>query len=48
MAGPDVVPAYIRQVLEDLQALAMAKSLLMKEAVSNLPNCDRFLAVFFP
>ena len=48
MAGPDVVPAYIRQVLEDLQALAMAKSLLMKEAVSNLPNCDRLLAVFFP
>ena len=48
MAGPDVVPAYFRQVLEDLQALAMAKSLLMKEAVSNLSNCDRFAAVFFP
>lgn len=48
MAGPDVVPTYFRQVLEDLQTLAMAKSLLMQEAVSNLPNCDRFLAVFFP
>ena len=38
MAGQDVVPAYFRQVLENLQALAQTKSLLMKEAVSNLQD----------
>ena len=48
MAEPDVVPAYFRQVLEDLQALAMAKSLLMKEAVTNLAELRPILAVFFP
>lgn len=36
MAGQDVIPAYFRQVLEDLQALAAAKLLLTKKAVSNL------------
>lgn len=36
MARQDVVPAYFRQVLEDLQALAMAYSLIAKNAVSNL------------
>lgn len=36
VAGQDVVPAYFQEVLEDLQALAMAKPLLMKEAVSSL------------
>ena len=36
MARPDGVPAYFRPVFEDVQALATAKSLLMKEAVSNL------------
>lgn len=36
MAGQDVVPAYFRQVLENLQALAVAKSLLTKKAVPNL------------
>lgn len=36
MAGQDVIPAYFRQVLEDLQALAMAKSLLTQKAVPSL------------
>ena len=35
VARQDVVPAYFQKVLEDLRALAMAKSPLIKEAVSN-------------
>ena len=36
VAAQDPVPAYFEMVLEDLRALAVAKSLLMKEAVGNL------------
>ena len=36
VAGQDVVPAQFQKLLEDLRALAIAKSLLKKEAVSNL------------
>ena len=35
MAGQDTVPTYFRAILEDLQTLAMAKSLLMKKEVPN-------------
>lgn len=35
MVGRHPVPAYFREILEDLQTLAMAKSLLMKNAASN-------------
>ena len=35
MAGQNAVPTYFREVLEDLQTLAMAKSLLMKKEISN-------------
>ena len=35
MAGHNAVPTYFREVLEDLQTLAMAKSLLIKKVVSN-------------
>ena len=35
MVGQDTVPEYFREVLENLQTLAIAKSLLIKKAVSN-------------
>lgn len=35
MAGQNAMPTYFREVMDDLQTLTMAKSLLMKKAVSN-------------
>ena len=44
VAGQDAVPAYFQQVSEDLQTLAMAKSLLMQEAVDNLQELRRIFS----
>ena len=35
MAGQNAMPTYFREVMDDLQTLTMAKSLLMKKTVSN-------------